>query len=184
MSTSIARRAASALMKLLRSSADPAVEPGRVLFYAKTVSGVVQAFAETEDGVVTQLTPGVGRMLLPELWSELDVPANRAATALECDVSQLFADYQVIRAGSLTGINLRFDAALTGGSATAELFINGAATGFSVTVSSGASSGRSTQNPGLDAFVAGDLISVKLATTAGFLPDGSLSCEVSVEVDT
>jgi hypothetical protein len=125
-----------------------------------------------------------GREILPEVWAQNDVPANQAATAMPASVSQIYDDYQAIRPGSIIGLNVRFNAVLAAGQATAEVTVNGVGTGFLVNVAAPASSGRATQLSGLDNYVAGDLIGVRLSTNAGFLPADSLDVEVSVEVDT
>lgn len=184
--SSIVRRAASKLLKFIARTGDPGAEADRVIVYSKLHAGVTQLFAQTDDGTVHQLTPsvGIGREILPEVWAQNDVPAAQAATPLLAGVSQLFDDYQVIRSGSVVGLNVRFNAVLAAGSATAEVTVNGVGTGLTVVVTAPASSGRATQLPEIDNFAAGDLIGVTLLTAAGFLPSGSLDVECSVEIDT
>jgi hypothetical protein len=54
---SLFRRAGATIARFFQSAADPAAEPNVVKVYAKDVAGVVQAFARTEDGTISQLTP-------------------------------------------------------------------------------------------------------------------------------
>jgi hypothetical protein len=125
-----------------------------------------------------------GRYAPPEQWTQNDVPAAQAATPMSAQVSTLFDEIQTIRAGSIVGLNVRFNAALTAGSATAVVTVNGVASAAAVAVASPASSGRATFLFGTAPFAAGDLIGVTLATSAGFLPSGSLDVEAWIEVDT
>ena len=137
------------------------------------------------QGAPYQLTPGAlaaGREILPECWQQQDPIAAQAATAMGAGLSQLFDDYQVIRAGSLIGVNLRFNAVLAAGNATARVTVNGVATALIVTVASPASSGRAVVAPETITYAAGDLIGVTLETSAGYLPV-TLDAEASVEVD-
>lgn len=55
--SSIVRRAASKLLKLIRRVGDPVAEPDRTILYVKPVAGVPRLHARDADGQVTQLTP-------------------------------------------------------------------------------------------------------------------------------
>lgn len=123
--------------------------------------------------------PGI--QSLPEVWSQNDVPASQAATALSSQVSQLFDTVQAIRDGSIVGINVRWTAAIAAGQATIIVTINGVAGTLSVVMVAPAQSARATQAAG-DLYSAGDLIGVQLATNAGFLPADSNDVEVWLEV--
>lgn len=118
---------------------------------------------------------------LPERWQATNVPGTQAAAAMASGASQIVDDLQVFRAGSIIGLGLRFDDALTGGDATAEVYVNGVATGIQVTVSSGSGGEYTVANLGDYPFAAGDFISVWLATVA-MTPAASLSCEATVEI--
>lgn len=184
--SSILRRGASKLLTFLERTADPAALAGRVHVYAKDVSGTNQLFARTEDGTISQLTPGgvtIGAAL-PENWQQQDVPANQAATAMSAGVSQLFDSYRALSAGSLIAIGIRTSAVLTAGDMTAVVRINGVASALSVVLASPNSVNQATVNPGVVPYAAGDLIDVTLATAAGLLPADSLDVEVIVEINT
>jgi len=117
-----------------------------------------------------------------EVFAQLDIPANQAATALSASISQLFDTIQQIRAGSVIGMNVRFSAALAAGNATVRLTVNGVPGTLQVAVAAPNQSGRATQASGVDAFVAGDLIGATLATDAGFLPATTNDVEVTLEI--
>ena len=128
--------------------------------------------------------PGViaNKALLPEIWAQNQVPASQATTAMSGQSSQLYDDFQMARGGSITGINLRFNGALTAGTATARVTKNGTAGTLLVTISSGGTSGRSTQLSGIDSFSAGDRLGIKLETNGAFAPL-TLDVEASLEVE-
>jgi len=117
----------------------------------------------------------------PEMWAQTDIPAGQSSTMLTTGVSQLFNDFQVIRAGSIVGINLRFNGNLTGGSATATVAVNGSPGTLATTVNSGSSSGRNTQGTGIDVVSPGDTVSIFLSTTGGFGPT-TLDAEAALEI--
>lgn len=57
--SSIARRAATKLVRIIARAADPPTESGRALTYSKLVNGVAQLFGRSSGGIVHQLTgPG------------------------------------------------------------------------------------------------------------------------------
>lgn len=109
---------------------------------------------------------------IPEQFAQNNVVAGQANVALSTQVSINFDDWKSCRAGSLIGFATRLTEAITAGTLTVELTINGAGTGFMIvhTSVSNASGGVAVQASGLDAYVAGDRIGARLTTDAGFLP--------------
>lgn len=113
---------------------------------------------------------------LPETWGQNLIPATQAATAMECLVSTLFADRNAIRAGSIVGIGVRTSANVTEGQLTVVVTIGGVAGTLGVSINGGDSIAEASQDAGIDAYAAGDLIGIKLST-ADLLPADTLSCE-------
>lgn len=182
--SSIVRRAASKLLELIERGADPGADPDRVRLYGKDASGSTHLYAQVDDGSVYQLTPNLtmGFELLPEQWFQDLVPAGQVPTPMGTLVSQLFPDYRVIRRGSIVGMELRFDANITAGTATATVTKNGVATGVLLVLGAGVSSGGVLHLPGLEPYLGGDRLGITLETSAGFLPAVTLNCEASIEV--
>lgn len=127
-----------------------------------------------------------GRYALPEQWVQNNVPAAQADVLLSQQVSTNFPnDTKMIRAGSLLGFSTRLTEPITAGTLTIEITLNGAGTGFTLVHTAGAnpSGGEATQAAGLDPFVAGGLVGVRITTTADFLPI-TTDIEVWQDVDT
>lgn len=114
----------------------------------------------------------VNPMALPEQWAQENVAASQTNVALSAQVSTSFDTVKAVRAGSLVGFATRLTEPITAGTLTVELTINGAGTGFLLahTAGSNPSGGVAAQAVGVDAYVAGDLIGVRITTDAGFLP--------------
>lgn len=88
-----------------------------------------------------------------------------------------------LRAGSITGIQVKSSQARTAGTLTVEVFRNGA-TGLTAVLDGTNTLQKSTiQAKDLDTFVAGDAIDVRVTTTAGWLPV-SAQITASVEIET
>ena len=121
------------------------------------------------------------KAFLPERWQVTNVVGTQAATPMSSGASQIVDDFQVFRDSSLIGFGLRFDGLLTGGDAVAEVYVNGAPSGFQVSVSVGSAGEYAVANLNDYPLSAGDLVSVWL-TTIAMTPDGSLSAEATLEV--
>ena len=91
---------------------------------------------------------------------------------MSAQVSTNFDTIKMIRSGSITGLATRLTEAITAGTLTVEVTLNGVGTGLQIIHTSGSnpSGGVVTQAAGLDTFVAGDLIGIWLSTDGGFLP--------------
>jgi hypothetical protein len=129
----------------------------------------------TSDGVgnwsiVSQY--GNDRFSPPEQWAQQNVAAGQAAVALSAQVSTNFDTLKAMRAGSIVGLSTRLTEAITAGTLTVTVTINGVAGALSLLHNAGfnATGGQVTQRAGIDRFVAADLIGVQLTTSAGFLP--------------
>jgi hypothetical protein len=118
---------------------------------------------------VILLVPGTGFEAMPEQWVKLNVPANQAATPMFAQVSTNFDTIKAIRAGSIVGLCTRLSEAITAGTLTVTVTINGVAGTLSLVHSSGSGS-QVTQVTGIDNYVAGDLLGIQFSTNAGFLP--------------
>ncbi len=115
---------------------------------------------------------GNDRFSPPEQWAQQNVAASQAAVALSAQVSTNFDTIKMMRSGSVVGLSTRLTEAVTAGTATVRLTINGAAGTLNVvhTAGSNPTGGQSTQRAGIDRFVAGGLIGLSITTDAGFLP--------------
>jgi hypothetical protein len=73
------------------------------------------------------------------------------------------------RAGSIVGLSTRLTEAITAGTLTVEVTINGSPS-FALVHTSGTGS-QFTQSAGIDSYAAGDLVGIRITTDAGFLPN-------------
>lgn len=129
---------------------------------------------------------GGGFYALPEQWAYNDVPANLAAATMSAQVSTNFDTIQMIRAGSLVGLSVRFTEAIpvgAGAEATIIVTINGAATALQIVCdgATNSSGGVVTATTGDIPYVAGDLIGMTITTSATFTPT-TTDCEAWVQV--
>lgn len=115
---------------------------------------------------------GNDRFAPPEQWAQDNVAAGQAAVALSAQVSTNFDTWKAMRRGSVVGLSTRLTEAVTAGTATVRVTINGGAGTLNVVHTAGGNptGGQSTQQAGIDRFVAGDLIGISITTDAGFLP--------------
>jgi len=185
--SSIVRRASSKLAKFLERAADPGGVTDTVQVYGKDVTGVTQLFAQNSAGTVYQLTPtsaNTERTMINEIWTQNDVAASQTNVDLFSQSSQLFDTWKTIRAGSIVGLATRFTTAVTAGTATVTVTINGTA-GTAAVVSTNASNqsgGVFTQATGIDTFVASDLLGLRLTTSGTFAPT-TTDLEAYMEID-
>ena len=129
---------------------------------------------------------GSKRLSPPEKWNQQNVAKSQTNVALSTLVSTNFDDIKMIRAGSIVGLGSRFSTAVTAGTATVKVSVNGATTGTLTVVStnaSNASGGQSTQQAGIDRFVAGDEVSILITTDGSFAPDGGTNLEAWLEIE-
>jgi len=131
----------------------------------QTIVLAPQPFVPNISGVAGSDTYGP-----PEKWTVQNIGAGVAATPMFALVSTSFDNIEAIQAGSITGLNARLTTALTAGSITVTVTINGVAGTLSVAGGIGFTSGRSLQGPGIDIFAAGDLLAIEYSTGAGTLP--------------
>lgn len=112
---------------------------------------------------------GGGRYTPNEMWAQPDVAASQTNVQLETNVSQLFATWRAPRAGSIVGLVTRFSEAITAGSVTLTVRINGTPGTLAATSVVGTGT-QVTQAPGVDAYAAGDLLDIAITTTGAFAP--------------
>ena len=117
----------------------------------------------------------------PEKWGYGEVPANLAAEPMRGTVSQIFDDIQMIRPGSITGINIRSSAAITAGAITATVTVDGEVGALSV-VLAGGTSARTIQAAEIDGFAAGALVGIKISSSAALLPADAVDVEAWLDV--
>jgi hypothetical protein len=124
------------------------------------------------DGVSDWRTCEMSRYAPPEIWFDDDVAANQTDVPLDTRASALFAEFKAVSPGSVVGIGSRLTETITAGTLTLAVSINGAAGALSLvhTAGSNPDGGEAFQLPGVDDFVAGDLIGILITTDAGFLP--------------
>lgn len=104
-----------------------------------------------------------------EMWAQNDVAASQTNVGLATNVSQLFDTWRAPRAGSIVGLVVRFSEAITAGSVTLTVRINGTPGTLAATSVVGTGT-QVTQAPGVDAYAAGDLLDIAITTNGGFLP--------------
>lgn len=112
---------------------------------------------------------GGGRYTPNEMWTQPDVAASQTNVQLETNVSQLFATWRAPRAGSIVGLVTRFSEAITAGSVTLTVRINGTPGTLAATSVAGTGT-QVTQAPGVDTYAAGDLLDIAITTTGAFAP--------------
>lgn len=125
---------------------------------------------------------GAGISSVPEMWNQNPVPASQTGVALETLVSVTFADIKMIRDGSIVGIRTRFLTNVSAGTATVKITKNGAIGTLGVVSTNASNQGgaSNTQDEGIDTYVAGDSIGVKITTDGSFAPTDN-SIEVTLE---
>ena len=110
-----------------------------------------------------------GAFALPEQWAQNDVAANQAAVSMSAQVSTNFDTIKMPRAGILTALTTRFTEAITAGTCTIIVTINGVATALQLVHTNASNSSGGVAQIGV-AYAAGDLIGMTITTDAGFLP--------------
>lgn len=104
-----------------------------------------------------------------EMWAQQDVAASQTNVGLEANVSQLSASWRAIRAGSIVGLSTKFSEAVTTGSAELRVRVNGVP-GTLVATSTAGVGTQVAQAPGIDTYVAGDLLDIAITTDGTFAP--------------
>lgn len=127
---------------------------------------VVQNVIKTLETIIPA-SPEVHFM--PEMWAQQNVAAGQTDVPLDAAVSSNFDTIKMIRAGSIVGISTRLTEPITAGTLTVTVTKNGNAQAMSLVHSSG-SGGSATQAAGIDSYLSGDLIGVKITTSVGFSP--------------
>lgn len=128
-------------------------------------------------GVATITIPGATAIYaapVPEQWCQNNVAASQTSVGLSAQVSTNFDTIKMIRAGSVVGLSTRLTEAIAAGQLTVEVTKNGAAFAAPFTLvhtsGSNASGGVAIATPGVNTYVASDVLAVRLTTNAGFLP--------------
>lgn len=106
----------------------------------------------------------------PEQWGQQNVTANQVNTPLSALVSTNFDETRMMRPGSIVGLCARLTEAITAGQLTVQITINGAPAALQLVMASPTQQASITQGLGVDTYVAGDLIGMRISTDAGFLP--------------
>jgi hypothetical protein len=122
-----------------------------------------------DRGVNLASGAGPSRYVPNEMWAQADVAALQADVQLETNVSQLFATWRAPRAGSIVGLVTRFSEAITAGSVTLTVRVNGVA-GVLVATSAAGTGTQVTQASGIDVYAAGDLLDIAITTNGTFAP--------------
>lgn len=116
---------------------------------------------------ISTTTSGIETM--PEQWVRQNVPASATNIVMFSQVSSNFDDIKMMRAGSVVGLSTRLTEAITSGTLTVRLTINGTPGNLLISHTSG-TGGVATQAAGVDTYAANDLIGLQFTTTADFLP--------------
>lgn len=149
-----------------------------------TGQGNVRYENKTDAGIDDLNSIGGYRQTI-EGWFQDNVAKSQAAVVLERNGKSITGGvFTAIRAGSITGIGVRFNDSVTAGTATVIARIAGTPTALSAILSS--------TNPLLKyttaakdtyAFTAGQALSITLTTDAGLLPDGTAELEAWLEIE-
>ena len=102
-------------------------------------------------------------------WAHADGAASQADGGVETRGSQVFAAWRAPRGGSIVGLVTRFSEAITAGSVTLTVRVNGAP-GTLAATSVGGTGTQVTQAPGVDTYAAGDLLDIAITTDGAFAP--------------
>lgn len=158
-------------IQLTEIAGDPATVAGKVQVYGKDSGGTTKLFMQDGAGTVTEVGSGGGGIYSPaETWTQIDIAASQTNVALSTQVSQEFDTIKMTRSGSIVGLSTRLTEAVTAGTLTVEVTINGSPTSLTLAHTSGTGS-QFTQAAGIDSYVAGDLVGIRITTDAGFLPN-------------
>jgi hypothetical protein len=163
---------------------------GNTIIGATTIAQAFGSRLYVSDGASSwiEISLGADKYSPPEKWDQQNVAASQTDVDLTALVSTSFDTIKMIRAGSIVGLSTRFTAAITDAtadSAVVSVTINGAAGTLELSHSSGVnpSGGEATQGPGIDTFVAGDLIGIQITTLGTFAPT-TTDIEAWLEVET
>src|SRR5205814_10665253 len=112
--------------------------------------------------------------------NQVDVPLTRLATATEQPTRWI-----AVRAGSVTGVNVKSDTPRSAGTLTLKVFKNGATFSVNPAVLDGKNTTfkATTQAKDTSTFVAGDEISCVVATDSAWLPT-TANIRAAVELET
>jgi hypothetical protein len=150
---------------------------GTLAFQFSDGGGVLLQVDGDGDAVVTKdIEAAGGYQKTIGIWTHALI-ANQTDVALTL-VSTVNNDWTVFRAGSITGIATRLDAAVSAGTLTINVRVNGVIV-FTSTVT--ATTTVTTQAKDVDAIVASDLITVSYTSSAGFTGPVLASVEVEIE---
>lgn len=130
-----------------------------------TVKGVVQVDV---DGT---LDFGAGLRQTIDGWYQDNVPASQSATVASRLSGTAQNAFIPVRAGSITGICIWSNAARSAGTLTAEVYVNGSATGLQAILNGTNTTFKATtQAGGIDVFNAGDRIDIRISTDGSWAP--------------
>jgi len=150
---------------------------GTLAFQFSDAGGVLLQVDGDGDAVVTKdIEAAGGYQKTIGIWTHALI-ANQTDVALTL-VSTVNNDWTVFRAGSITGIATRLDAAVAAGTLTINVRVNGVIV-FTSAVT--ATTTVTTQAKDVDAIVAGDLITVSYTSSAAFAGPILVSVEVEIE---
>lgn len=119
------------------------------------------------NGVSVELVPE--SQAVNEVFYQDNVAASQTAVALGVRNRVTFSDVMMVRAGSIIGLNVRLSEAVTAGTLTCTVAVNGTAGTLNVALTAG-TNGQAVQLPGTDTFIAGDTVSIEITTTGTFTP--------------
>jgi hypothetical protein len=109
-----------------------------------------------------------------------NVAASQTAVALSNGMTT--RGYCAVEDGSVTAVAVRTNDPRTAGTLTLEAFINGVATGLTVTLdATNTTSNQVRQDQGLDTFMRGDAIDLRITTTGSWTPiTADIICSVGI----
>jgi hypothetical protein len=144
---------------------------------------VVPVITIDAKGRVTALTSAtITYRYIVAQWNQDNVAASQTNVALTIYGGTTHDHINTTRAGSVTGIVVESNTARTAGTATFEVTINGTGTGLTAVLDgTNTTKKATTQAVGLDTYVAGDAIGVRVTTDGAWSPTtADVQCSVEL----
>ena len=133
------------------------------------------------------LDAGGGYRMALDVWWQDNVAASQTAVALaragDAQWAAFDGKFIAVRAGSVTGVAVKSNAARAAGTLTVEVTKNGTGIGLTAVLDGTNTTFKATtQAKDSDAFVAGDELGVTITTDAGWLPT-TADIRVVIEIE-
>jgi hypothetical protein len=167
----------------------PTLTASQAIFTDGSKNAVSVAADGTGNVVRASVVSGAAFRQLLEGWWQDNVAASQTAVVLSRWASGTTAPFAAVmlRAGSITGVYVLLNDTRAAGTLTVEVFKNGSGTGLTAVLDGTNTSFKATtQAKGLDTFVAGDSVDVRVTTDgswgASTIPGTDADIRAGIEV--